>query len=678
MMAQHAQGMLKHGHTNGLPAQWASFPGLEFSFRLTETTNTKALSDEYGSNKDKAFDIKYQLLPESKYFPALAIGLHDFHGTKQFPAEYISANRQIYPFDFTLGVGTKRLKGFFGGIEWAITDQIHLMTEYNPIDYTSDKLKGNDNKPVIPEGKDTPFNFGIRYMPVDGLDLGVTYQRGNKVGFLARIELDMGKEMMPKKPDPLFWGKYDPEKKTPGVKTVENTQKWVQDIKAEIEKIGMQDVSVSVKQEILTVHCQNTKYLSNQKAVGRIYRIMLFCSPDDIDKLVVVLTRSNLSILSASVKRDIFKKFVFGEIDPETLNRLIQVEPYPSPETNHTDRPGLFSITPLASEDRKKNEIENQPHENKEDIPEFQTQSNPQTGSQNIEPSQSPGEITVRSDKPLQLDWGIKPDLDLYLNDPSGFFKCGVGATPYASVSPWKGGNVSGRMYIPLYSNIESSNETLPDAVKSDSWKYKGANIRLERLEFNQVLKLTPRSFAMASFGYFESMYAGAAGEFLTYFGNGDLAVGAQYDYAIKRKPKTPFELMDFKRQTVLGNIYYDFRSLDLNLHAQYGKFLAEDMGWRFILTRSYDNGVDIGCWYSFTDTEDLTEYNKGYHDKGIFIDIPVRILSPVEKRSKYSYAISPWTRDVAATVNHSQSLYGITSDLMPGEFVSDLDKIGD
>ena len=658
-------GFARNGYAESRPYKWfttsmGAFPGLELSFRLTETTNTTALSDEYGSHKDKAFDIKYQLLPESKYFPAFSLGLHDFHGTKLFPAKYIAASRQIYPFDMTLGFGTDRLEGFFGGIEWAVTDKLHLMTEYNPIDYTSDKLKDDNHQPVIPDGKDTPFNVGIRYMPVEGVDLGVTYQRGNKLGFTARLELDVGKELMPKKPDPLFWGKYDPDKKAPREKTLETTKEWLQEIKEEVEKIDMKAVSVSVKQQTLTVYCTNTKYLSNQKAVGRIYRIMLFCSPDEIDTLEVVLTRQSLPILSASIKRDHFKKFVFDKIDEQTLNRLIQIELHqsvkPKKELTNTS-PATIAAPKTAEINEAKSTQSIQKAQKTDDVPQ---------------------EITVRSDKSISFDWGIKPDLDLYLNDPSGFFKCRLGASPYASMSFWEGSLISGRVFVPIYSNIESSNEDVEDPVKSDSWKYKGKDIRFERLEFNQLVKLTPRSFAMAGFGYFENMYAGASGEVLTFIGNGDLALGVQYDYAIKRKPKTPFELMDFKRTTCLGNIYYDIRPLDIKIHAQYGKFLARDVGWRLTVTRSYDNGVDIGGWYSFTDTDDLTEFNKGYHDKGVFIAIPVQVLSPVEKRSKYSYVISPWTRDVAATVSHSQSLYGVASDLMPGEFKAKIEKIAE
>jgi len=72
-------GVLRFGAAQALPFRWYSmgmgiFPALEFSGRLTEITNIPALGPDYGSNKDKAFDIKYQAIPESKWLPAVALG----------------------------------------------------------------------------------------------------------------------------------------------------------------------------------------------------------------------------------------------------------------------------------------------------------------------------------------------------------------------------------------------------------------------------------------------------------------------------------------------------------------------------------------------------------------------------------------------------------------------------
>ena len=64
-------------------------------------------------------------------------------------------------------------------------------------------------------------------------------------------------------------------------------------------------------------------------------------------------------------------------------------------------------------------------------------------------------------------------------------------------------------------------------------------------------------------------------------------------------------------------------------------------------------------AWYSFTNTnvfQDST--NRGYHDKGISISIPIRIFQGSDSKTAYNYAFSPWTRDVAQDIDHFNSLF--------------------
>ncbi|MFH1351009.1 MAG: YjbH domain-containing protein, partial [Pseudomonadota bacterium] len=81
-------GVIRIGIADAEPYRWVGggmgiFPGLEFTGRLTQLKGISTeLGPQYGRYKDKAFDMKYQILPESKWFPALAIGLQDFHGTR--------------------------------------------------------------------------------------------------------------------------------------------------------------------------------------------------------------------------------------------------------------------------------------------------------------------------------------------------------------------------------------------------------------------------------------------------------------------------------------------------------------------------------------------------------------------------------------------------------------------
>ena len=187
--------------------------GLEIDGRITEILDTDTSSDptwaDYGNYKDKAFDIKYQFLPEGKYTPALAFGIMDPHGTRIYTGQYLVASKQIFPFDFTIGVGNGRFgkrpvdddKEFgleiftdpkqwikdaqvFGGVQFTPHPKISFMVEYNPIRY--DKQTTDPAQAKHFKNYDDSFlnrlNYGIRIMPFDWTEIDLSYQRGEEFG----------------------------------------------------------------------------------------------------------------------------------------------------------------------------------------------------------------------------------------------------------------------------------------------------------------------------------------------------------------------------------------------------------------------------------------------------------------------------------------------------------------
>jgi hypothetical protein len=609
-------GTVRFGVGQALPFRWYTagmgiFPGLELTGRLTEITNiSSGLGPAYGANKDKAFDLKYQVIPESKWLPAIALGLNDFFGTQQFEAKYIAVSRQIFPFDFSLGYGTDRLKGPFGGIELSLHPKLSLMAEYNPIKYENDKSSVRG----VPEGADSPVNVGLRFKPYPGIHLDLSYQRGQEVGMMVYFQGDIGKPILPQRanPPPLVPVDRRPFRDR-------NMKEMVSKIHEAIHQAGFAEVSVYTDGENLTAEFENTLYLHDQKAAGRVLRILLLYSPSDTKKLEVVIKRNRIPILEVSVSPDHLEKYLAGEIPEDVFGRLVNVR--------------------IAGEPEQKDRIK-----------------------------------AVQSDNPALLyGWGVKPEFTPYLNDPSGFYKARYGAQPWATLNLWKDAQLYAKLEVPFYSDISSSNVTVPDAVRSDSWKYLGSDILFDRIELDQIVRLSDSTFGRLSLGYLEFMYAGVGGEVLRFFGNGNLALGLESDWARKREPGSSFGLLDFDVYDLLADAYIYVPPLGITLLAQYGRFLAGDVGWLFTLSRQYDTGVTIGGWYSFTDTSGLTDYNRDYHEKGVFITLPFRIFLTKDSPQKYTYAIAPWSRDVAARVYHWQTIYGLAGDLMPGRFRSNL-----
>jgi hypothetical protein len=612
-------GVIRLSIAQALPYRWYTggmgiFPGLEFSGRVTQITNIPSgLGPGYGSNKDKAIDLKYQVIPESKWLPALALGYDDLYGTQQFEAQYIVINRQIFPFDFTLGYGNKRINGLFGGVEVALHPRVHFVAEYSPIDYSAD----NPSVRGVPEGADSPINFGLRCKILPTVVLGISYQRGDTLGATLTFQAPIGNPVLPQRADPP--PQVDVNRKPYSER---DPKQMVQEIHDAVSKAGFTDVLVYTDGENLTAEFVNNLYLSDQKAVGRVLRLLLLHSPGDTKRLVAVLNRQGVPILKVSVKPDALEAYLFGEISEEIFSRLITVE---------STKEGLNRKDP---------------------------------------------DVVYAGGKDAFYSYGIKPDVEFYLNDPSGFFKYRVGVKPWSVLDLWKGGEAYALFDVPFYSDISSSNIPPNDTVREDSWKYLGLQYTFTSLLFDQVYQFTDRTYGRMSFGYLEYMYAGASGEVLHFFGDGNIALGLQGDWARKREPGSTMALTDFDFYDVLANGYFRVPYLDVTLQAQYGRFMAGDVGWLFTGSREYDTGVVIGAWWSFTDTSDLQGFSKNYNNKGIFITLPARIFMSHDSPIRYTYSVSPWTRDAAQTPWHWRTIWDIAGDLMPGTFRSKLGQL--
>ncbi|RJR40117.1 MAG: hypothetical protein C4576_20220 [Desulfobacteraceae bacterium] len=629
-------GVIRFGAAQALPFRWYGaamgiFPGLELSGRLTDITNVPSgLGDDYGAYKDKAFDFKYQIFPETRWFPALAFGMHDFFGTQVFGAEYIVLSRQIFPFDFTWGLGRKRLKGLslpladrieqidrfelgiFGGAELALHPRFSIIAEYNPITYEEDSVAG------VPEGGKWPINFGLRFKIFPNVLLGASFQRGDTLGVSLHFQDKLGEQVLPQRADPP---PQIPFNKKP--ETDLDPKEMVSKIHEEIRKAGFTDVTVYTDEKQVTAEFSNSQYLSNQKAIGRTLRILLLHSSSDTKRLTAVIKRKGISLMSVSVEPDHLQKYLLGEIRQETFEKLVEVKNAGSTE--------------------------------------------PKLGS-----------FIHEDENSFSYTWSIKPDFQPYLNDPSGFFKFRTGIKPTVTASPWRGAQVSARYDLPFYSDIESSVITPEDSVRADSWRYLGRDYSFERLMFDQTIQLGAKTFGRLSFGYLEFMYAGVGGEILQILGNGKFALGLESDWVRKREAGTQFGLMDVERYTLLANGFYTLPEVGLNFQAQYGRFMAGDIGWKFIVSREYDTGVVIGGWYTITDTDHLTGFNRDYNDKGVFISVPVRMFLNRDSPRRYNYAIAPWSRDPGATPDHWQTLYGFAGDLTPWKFLSEIQEIKD
>ena len=79
---------------------------LSGSFRYSVIPDFNPIGAQY----DRSFDLRFRLLDEAKYVPAVTIGLRDFGGTGIYGGEYIAATKNLSPkFKVTAGLGWGRL-----------------------------------------------------------------------------------------------------------------------------------------------------------------------------------------------------------------------------------------------------------------------------------------------------------------------------------------------------------------------------------------------------------------------------------------------------------------------------------------------------------------------------------------------------------------------------------------
>jgi hypothetical protein len=312
-------------------------------------------------------------------------------------------SRQVYPLDLTFGIGSKRFSGgqvkfftdrysLFGGFEFELSDRFMFMAEYNPIKYEEDVPSARG----VPQGAKTPVNVGLRARIIKGIDMGISFQRGDTLGLSLSVGSLLGDQVLPQAPDPAPLLPVDRS-----AFNERDNRAIIQSIYDAVKKAGFGDVAIYTDGKDIICEFQNNRYLSNQKAVGRVLRHMLFNSPHDTRLLTAVVKKGDFPILKISVKPDHMDKYILGDIPEETfVNKLLKVE-----------------IKMVLQNDAK-------------------------------------NYLKVSDKKDFNFEWEISPDLDIYWNDPSGFWKFSAGVASYVTFDLWKGASAYARFTVPFYSNI--------------------------------------------------------------------------------------------------------------------------------------------------------------------------------------------------------------------------------
>ena len=589
---------------------------------------------------DRSFDLRYQILRESNYLPAVTIGLQDFIGTGLSASEYIAATKSFGPrLKATAGLGFGRLGSFgsigaplgdrppvqigqggnfnykqwfrgdaalFGGVEYQVNDKLSLKAEYSSDAYPEEAARrGTFNR-------QSPFNFGLEYQYRPMIRLGAYSLYGSELGFNVSIALNA-----PQRPRGGIGGS-GPEPVKPRPDRVVSPDAWstgwlaqpdgkdilIGNLTRNLDRTGIFVESLGVAGDTAQVRFRNTKYDAEAQAVGRVARAMTQTMPASVETFELIPLVNGLPTAKVTVKRSDLEALEFAPDAGALLRARTAI--------------GVAGA-PLADFERN-------------------------------------------ADLYPRLTWSVSPSFRTMLFDPNSPVQANVYMKFRASYEVRPGfilsGDVTKKVLGKNSATRLSGDSSLPP-VRSQTNLYDAkADPDLETLTAAWYGSLGTDLYGRVTVGYLERMFGGISGEVLWKPVTRRWALGAELNYVAQRDPDGGLGFGYYDYSVTTGHLsgYFDFgKGYDLQLDV--GRYLAGDVGGTITLMREFQNGWKIGAFATLTNVS-AKAFGEGSFDKGIRLDIPIAWFSGQPSRTITPVVLRPLTRDGGARLEVSDRLY--------------------
>lgn len=590
----------------------------------------------FGDLSDKGANFKIALFhPEdSRYqLPGLAIGWQDFMGTRSFKAAYIVATQVLlnWNMEISLGYGIDRIRGVFGGVHWMPFRQycnpfikgITLTAEYDAIPYLDENVEKHPKGRI----KKSAINFGIKYRFWDYFDFSLAYIRGHKlaVGFSASYNLGMTKGLLPKVDDAL---PYVAPVNTEALGPLRPTEALVQDLVFAFRRQGFEVYEINqyyddCRQKVLKLRVYNELYRQEGDVRNRLNHLLAYLVPDGFDLVLVTIDSDGFSIQEYTFNVPFLREWGGQYMGPYELKIL-------SP---------LHEVTP--SDPDKEMLL----YYNRRDLWNFEVL--PRTNS-----------LFGSAKGKFKYAIGLNAGLNGFLPNDI-YYSALVGYTFATDLKNVKG--------------VDRLNPSRLINVRTDIVRYyQQKGLTFDELFLQKTWNLGRGFFTRIAFGYFEIQYAGLAGEVLFYPVKSRWALGFEAAVVKKRTLNglgvtnkiRKIENYQVYHKRFLGsqaffNIYYDWEAAHLNFKVKIGKFLANDLGVRYEVSRFFPSGLCITLWYTMTNGNDHIN-GELYYDKGVSFSMPLDIFYTRSDRTRWGYGMSAWLRDVGAISYTGEDLYNL------------------
>lgn len=610
------------------------FDRIEAHGAFTEIETENPFPGEgFGDYKDRSAGLKAVIAPEGERTPQIAVGVNDVTGTAVFGARYLAASKRIRDFDFTLGLGQGVLAGQdvsgieaggqaaldagehfltsspwratrpFFGFSWRARPWLDVVAEYSSMDYES--LYGFDGEQSL------PVNAGVKIAPWEHVRFSAALMRGNDLALGAEVNL-------PLQPEALQAWRSEPEYRTTEKARWQAFEAGDAELAGMIARAlkedGFQGVSVSIGGSALMARARNVRHLSDARAFGRMGSVVTDIAPGRIETLFLVLTDPGGSGRGITCPRVLFEDYMASRISLETFQAYSQ-------QGGQADLAEIF-----------------------------------ESRFQKPETFDAPDSA---------MAYEIKPMLETFLENRSGFFKHKAGFRQRASFEPWEGGRATIEVETVLYNEYDDLvfQELESEPARTDLVRYEsGHGSRVSTMALEQTFDLPLDAKGRMGWGALDSAYTGVGGELFRYFADDRLGVGVEGQVLRKRDPESSVGL-DPNSWRIFTTAYVNFYGVllpeqGLAAGLKIGRFLAGDVGARLDVSRTFRH-FTLGAWVTITDTGHLeSSKNVGHRDKGVYISIPLSIFRFNDAPGHFSYGLSSFTRDPGQIVTPPNPLY--------------------
>lgn len=631
-----------------------ALPGLTTVLRYSRIEGINDYRND-GYISDRSLDLRYQLVPEQGWRPAIAVGAQDVIGTGVYSGEYIVATKTLTPaIRASIGIGWGVLAGkprvidvndeggtlnagdwFSGGakpfasVSWQVNDRLNLVAEYSNDSYFTRYSDGSEFQQGDEE-PDSNLNLGAYYRFGRAYQVGLYSIGGNSFGAQFSLTLNpreapypSGLEKAPAPVRPRPARTADPE----GWSGI-----WAQDPTAQpaiqtalgdaLAKEGQNLESMALSANRAEVRIDNRRHLSQAEAVGRTARLMTRALPPSVETFVITSTVNGMPTSSVTLRR----------ADVERLE--------------NTEAGRIASVATLSDAD-------------------------PRAGG-----------LVANDDLYPRFRWSLKPYLDLGIFSAEDGLTYEVGAEARASYEITPGLILTGALRQRAFGDIDQRGpgipgqrgdhftpeeyladpglETTPEGVprvRSDTRMYTGnTSPVIPELTLAWYAKPSEQIYTRVTAGLLERAYGGVSTEVLWKPVNSRLALGAEINHVKKRDFDQLFDFRDY--DVTMGHIsaYYEFPQGFVG-QIDVGRYLAGDVGATVSLTREFANGWRVGAYATKTDMSS-EEFGEGSFDKGVMLSIPLGWATGQPSRERVSTTLRSLSRDGGAQLNVNGRLY--------------------